>query len=52
VRMIYRSFAINLRASRIQKFFLGGPSGKSVLTEYGGHTTRCIYENFVSYLIV
>ncbi|MCI66376.1 hypothetical protein A2U01_0087634, partial [Trifolium medium] len=23
----------------------GGPSDKSVLTEYGGHIARCIYEN-------
>ncbi|MCI40956.1 hypothetical protein A2U01_0062189, partial [Trifolium medium] len=31
--------------------FLGGPSNKSVLTDYGGHNARCIYENIVRYLI-
>ncbi|MCI48495.1 hypothetical protein A2U01_0069738, partial [Trifolium medium] len=28
-------------------FFPGGPFDKSVLTEYGGHIARCIYENIV-----
>jgi hypothetical protein len=32
--------------------FPGGPSDKSVLTEYGRHIARCIYENVVSYLIM
>jgi hypothetical protein len=32
--------------------FLGGPSDKSVLSEYGGHIARCIYENFVNDLIL
>jgi hypothetical protein len=32
--------------------FPGSPSNKSILTEYGDHIARSIYENIVSYLNV